>query len=153
MFFPLPRERTRRTERGRPERDSESERLIARLFLGYVDAAVHLQKQWNVEDPQQLPFAPHVTSNHALVTIVNKGLLYNACERDAKLVRGILLFSIMITIIFITLSQSPSQSLSIPLMGIYYCYVRSTSDASLGLALGSFLSLPVSFGKPALLKC
>jgi hypothetical protein len=60
---------------------------------------------------------------------------------------------IMITIIFITLSQSQSQSLLIPLMGIYYCYVRSTSDASLGLALGSSLSLPVSFGKPALLKC
>ncbi|KIN05596.1 hypothetical protein OIDMADRAFT_114190, partial [Oidiodendron maius Zn] len=54
----------------------------------YHDAAVHLQKRWDIQDPQQLPFAPHVT-NHALVTVVNKGLLYNACERETARARGV----------------------------------------------------------------
>ncbi|KAM3079371.1 hypothetical protein ACMFMG_005803 [Clarireedia jacksonii] len=36
-----------------------------------------------MENPQQLPFAPHVT-NHALVSVLNKGLLYDACERNSR---------------------------------------------------------------------
>lgn len=34
-----------------------------------------------MEDPEQLPFAPHVT-NHALVEVLNRGLLYNSIERE-----------------------------------------------------------------------
>ncbi len=49
---------------------------------GYQETALRLQKEWNLENPQQLPFAPHVT-NHALVSVLNKGLLYNACERES----------------------------------------------------------------------
>ena len=49
-------------------------------YLDYKETAVRLQKEWNIQDPQKLPFAPHVT-NHALVTVLNKGLVYNAVER------------------------------------------------------------------------
>lgn len=49
----------------------------------YKETAVRLQKEWNIQNPQdQLPFAPHV-QNHALVDILNRGLLYNVQERDA----------------------------------------------------------------------
>lgn len=58
-----------------------------RATLDYHDTALRLQKEWDREDPQQLPFAPHVT-NHALVSILNKGLLYNACERETLRVRN-----------------------------------------------------------------
>ncbi|KAH7351055.1 WD repeat protein [Rhexocercosporidium sp. MPI-PUGE-AT-0058] len=47
----------------------------------YKETAVRLQQEWNIQDPQQLPFAPHVT-NHALVAVLNRGLLYNVQERD-----------------------------------------------------------------------
>ncbi|KAH6712902.1 WD repeat protein [Leptodontidium sp. 2 PMI_412] len=47
----------------------------------YKETAVRLQQEWNTQDPQQLPFAPHVT-NHALVAVLNRGLLYNVQERD-----------------------------------------------------------------------
>ena len=53
--------------------------------LDYRETATRLQKEWNLENPQQLPFAPHVT-NHALVSVLNKGLLYNACERESATV-------------------------------------------------------------------
>ncbi|RDW82073.1 hypothetical protein BP6252_03185 [Coleophoma cylindrospora] len=61
--------------------------LIWRYLLesGYEETAVRLQKEWNCQDPQTLPFAPHVT-NRALVSILNRGLLYNAVERDTALV-------------------------------------------------------------------
>lgn len=49
--------------------------------LDYSETAVRLQKEWNIQDPQQLPFAPHVT-NHALVAVLNRGLLYNVQERE-----------------------------------------------------------------------
>ena len=50
--------------------------------LDYKETATRLQKEWNLENPQHLPFASHVT-NHALVSVLNKGLLYNACERES----------------------------------------------------------------------
>ncbi|KAE8445476.1 hypothetical protein EG329_013366 [Mollisiaceae sp. DMI_Dod_QoI] len=58
--------------------------LIWRYLLesDYRDTAVRLQKEWNIQDPQQLPFAPHVDA-HALVRVLNRGLLYNGQERDA----------------------------------------------------------------------
>ena len=52
-------------------------------YLDYKETAVRLQKEWNLQDPQKLPFAPHVT-NHALVTLLNKGLVYNAVERGVS---------------------------------------------------------------------
>ena len=55
--------------------------------LDYKETAVRLQKEWNLDNPQQLPFAHHVT-NHALVSVLNKGLLYNACERESARVRN-----------------------------------------------------------------
>ena len=52
-------------------------------FLGYTESALRLQKEWGVQDPQkEFDFAPHVT-NHALVSVLNKGLLYNASERES----------------------------------------------------------------------
>jgi len=52
----------------------------------YRETAVRLQKEWNLQDPQQLPFAPHVT-HHALVAVLNRGLLYNVQEREPEQVR------------------------------------------------------------------
>jgi hypothetical protein len=52
----------------------------------YRETATRLQKEWNVPDPQQLPFAPHVT-HHALVAVLNRGLLYNVQEREPEQVR------------------------------------------------------------------
>ncbi|TAQ87828.1 hypothetical protein B7494_g3863 [Chlorociboria aeruginascens] len=49
---------------------------------GYEETACKLQKEWDLKDPEHaLPFAPHV-KNHTLVTILNKGLLYNVAERE-----------------------------------------------------------------------
>jgi len=55
--------------------------------LDYRETALRLQKEWNMENPQQLPFAPHVT-DHALVAVLNRGLLYNAVEREFAQVRN-----------------------------------------------------------------
>jgi transducin (beta)-like 1 len=57
-----------------------------RAASDYRETAARLQKEWNVQDPQQLPFAPHVT-HHALVAVLNRGLLYNLQERDLEQVR------------------------------------------------------------------
>ncbi|CAD6499546.1 BgTH12-03657 [Blumeria graminis f. sp. triticale] len=46
----------------------------------YPETAVRLQKEWNMQDPQLLSFAPHVQP-HALVSLLNRGLLYNMHER------------------------------------------------------------------------
>lgn len=54
--------------------------------LDYRETAARLQKEWNVPDPQQLPFATHVT-HHALVAVLNRGLLYNVQEREPEQVR------------------------------------------------------------------
>ncbi|TVY68990.1 F-box-like/WD repeat-containing protein TBL1Y [Lachnellula suecica] len=48
---------------------------------GYEETAVRLQKEWDQPDPQQLSCAPHVP-NHALVVLLNRGLLYNVIERE-----------------------------------------------------------------------
>jgi transducin (beta)-like 1 len=53
----------------------------------YRETAARLQKEWNIQDPQQLPFAPHVT-HHALVAVLNRGLLYNVQEREPQQVRS-----------------------------------------------------------------
>ncbi|KAL3422410.1 hypothetical protein PVAG01_06566 [Phlyctema vagabunda] len=57
--------------------------LIWRYLLesDYRKTALTLQSEWNTTEPQELPFAPHVT-NHALVGVLNRGLLYHAAERD-----------------------------------------------------------------------
>ncbi|KAI1780978.1 WD40 repeat-like protein [Hypoxylon cercidicola] len=58
--------------------------LIWRYLIegNYRETAVKFQKEWHVEKPhQQLDFAQHVKS-HALVNVINKGLLYNSLERD-----------------------------------------------------------------------
>jgi hypothetical protein len=52
----------------------------------YRETAARLQKEWNVQHPQELPFAPHVT-HHALVSVLNRGLLYNVQEREPEQVR------------------------------------------------------------------
>jgi hypothetical protein len=57
--------------------------------VDYKETALRLQKEWNLENPEQLPFASHVT-NHALVAVLNKGLLYNACERESARVSNYL---------------------------------------------------------------
>ncbi|KAI9766302.1 MAG: Transducin (beta)-like 1 X-linked receptor 1 [Geoglossum umbratile] len=47
--------------------------------FGYGEVAVRLQRDWNL-DPEALPFASHVRS-HALVSLVQKGLLYHEIEQ------------------------------------------------------------------------
>ncbi|TVY46052.1 F-box-like/WD repeat-containing protein [Lachnellula occidentalis] len=53
---------------------------------GYEESAVRLQKEWNHPDPQQLSCAPHVP-NHALVALLNRGLMYAVNERENLQVR------------------------------------------------------------------
>ncbi|KAJ9141918.1 WD repeat protein [Pleurostoma richardsiae] len=58
--------------------------LVWRYLLeeNYREAAAKFQKEWHVEQPHRhFDFAPHV-KNHALVSVLNRGLLYNALERD-----------------------------------------------------------------------
>ncbi|KAI1456166.1 WD40 repeat-like protein [Annulohypoxylon moriforme] len=58
--------------------------LIWRYLIegNYRETAVKFQKEWHVEEPhRQLDFAQHVKS-HALVNVINKGLLYSSLERD-----------------------------------------------------------------------
>lgn len=48
----------------------------------YRETAAKFQKEWRVQKPHRdFPFARHVKS-HALVSVVNRGLLYYALERD-----------------------------------------------------------------------
>ncbi|KAH0544839.1 hypothetical protein FGG08_001068 [Glutinoglossum americanum] len=54
-------------------------------FLGYGEAAVRLQRDWNL-DPQSLPFASHVRAQ-ALVSLVQKGLLYHELEQTVDQAR------------------------------------------------------------------
>ena len=61
-------------------------RLIDSCVLDYKETAVRLQKEWNIQDPQQLPYAPLV-EHHALVSVLNRGLLYNTQQSDARQVR------------------------------------------------------------------
>lgn len=56
-------------------------RIIDYGDLDYRETALHLQKEWNKQDPQQLPFADHVET-HALVSTLNKGLLYGLERGD-----------------------------------------------------------------------
>lgn len=58
--------------------------LIWRYLIegNYRETAVKFQKEWHVQEPhRQLDFAQHVKS-HALVNVINKGLLYNSLERE-----------------------------------------------------------------------
>ncbi|KAI1804535.1 WD40 repeat-like protein [Daldinia bambusicola] len=58
--------------------------LIWRYLIegNYRETAVKFQKEWHVKEPhRQLDFARHVKS-HALVNVINKGLLYNSLERE-----------------------------------------------------------------------
>ncbi|KAI0124480.1 WD40 repeat-like protein [Hypoxylon sp. NC0597] len=58
--------------------------LIWRYLIegNYRETAVKFQKEWHVEEPhRQLDFAQHVKS-HALVNVINKGLLYSSLERE-----------------------------------------------------------------------
>jgi len=48
--------------------------------VDYRETATKLQSEWNLEDPQTLEFAPHV-GNHALVAVLQRGLLYHEAER------------------------------------------------------------------------
>jgi transducin (beta)-like 1 len=48
----------------------------------YRETAAKFQKEWHVQEPHRhFEFAPHVKS-HALVSVVNRGLLYYAIERE-----------------------------------------------------------------------
>jgi hypothetical protein len=52
------------------------------LLLDYRETAAKFQKEWHIQEPhRQFDFAPHV-KNHALVSVVNRGLLYYALERE-----------------------------------------------------------------------
>lgn len=48
----------------------------------YRETAAKFQKEWRVQKPHRdFPYARHVKS-HALVSVINRGLLYYALERD-----------------------------------------------------------------------
>ena len=53
--------------------------LMVCVLAGYGEAAVRLQRDWKLQ-PESLPFASHVRS-HALVSLVQKGLLYHEIEQ------------------------------------------------------------------------
>ncbi|KAI1083733.1 WD40 repeat-like protein [Whalleya microplaca] len=58
--------------------------LVWRYLIegNYRETAVKFQKEWHVQEPhRQLDFARYVKS-HALVNVLNKGLLYNSLERE-----------------------------------------------------------------------
>jgi hypothetical protein len=55
---------------------------LAPRGLDYREAAAKFQKEWHISEPHRhFDFARHVKS-HALVSVVNKGLCYNALERE-----------------------------------------------------------------------
>ncbi|QLI68055.1 WD40 repeat-containing protein HOS15 [Metarhizium brunneum] len=61
--------------------------LIWRYLLegNYRETAAKFQKEWHVNEPHRdFPFAPHVKSQ-ALVSVVNRGLIYYALEREFAL--------------------------------------------------------------------
>ncbi|KAI1815706.1 WD40 repeat-like protein [Poronia punctata] len=58
--------------------------LIWRYLIegNYRETALKFQKEWHVREPhRELDFAPYVKS-HALVNVLNKGLLYHSLERE-----------------------------------------------------------------------
>ncbi|KAF2971433.1 hypothetical protein GQX73_g2107 [Xylaria multiplex] len=63
--------------------DDMLELLVGRLCCHYYrETAVKFQKEWHIDEPhRQLEFAPYVKS-HALVSVLNKGLLYHSLERE-----------------------------------------------------------------------
>ncbi|KAH8687757.1 WD40-repeat-containing domain protein [Tricladium varicosporioides] len=48
---------------------------------GYRETAARLQQEWNKPHPEQLTCAPHVP-DHALVVLLNRGLLYSVVDRE-----------------------------------------------------------------------
>lgn len=56
--------------------------LFSSPVADYRETAAKFQKEWHVKEPHRdFPFAPHV-KGHALVSVVNRGLLYYALERE-----------------------------------------------------------------------
>jgi transducin (beta)-like 1 len=58
--------------------------LIWRYLLegNYRETAAKFQKEWHVKEPhRQFEFAPHV-QGHALISVINRGLIYNSLERQ-----------------------------------------------------------------------
>jgi hypothetical protein len=49
--------------------------IVVLILPGYGEAAVKLQRDWNV-DAEQLPFAHHI-KGRALINLVQKGLRYH----------------------------------------------------------------------------
>lgn len=48
----------------------------------YRETAAKFQKEWHVKQPHQhFSFAPHV-KGHALVSVINRGLIYHSLERQ-----------------------------------------------------------------------
>ena len=87
-------------------------------LAGYEGAARHLSKEWDVQQPDLLPFAPHV-GKHALVSVLNKGLLYDAYNREASRVcwNGCVSYFV----------------------SIWFCFHALTHDFFLGFVLVTFI--------------
>lgn len=52
------------------------------LCLDYRETAAKFQKEWHIQAPHRhFDFAPHV-KNYALVSVLNKGLVYEDVERQ-----------------------------------------------------------------------
>ncbi|KAG9246903.1 WD repeat protein [Calycina marina] len=51
------------------------------ISIDYRETAVHLMKEWNTPEPQELPIFPHVPK-HALVRLLQYGLQYDAALKE-----------------------------------------------------------------------
>jgi hypothetical protein len=56
--------------------------VLTRSALDFPETALSLQREWKTEEPQHLDFAPHV-KHHALVSVLQRGLLYHDIERQS----------------------------------------------------------------------
>ena len=57
------------------------------VVTGFNETALKLLKDWQCVLPQDLSFAPNI-KGHALVDLVQKGLLYHAHEQRVRQVCG-----------------------------------------------------------------
>lgn len=56
--------------------------ILTSEFADYRETAAKFQKEWHIQEPHRhFDFAPHVQS-HALVSVINRGLIYNSLERQ-----------------------------------------------------------------------
>ncbi|CAI4217710.1 unnamed protein product [Parascedosporium putredinis] len=64
--------------------DSDRVNFLVWRFVkpNYRETAAKFQKEWHIKEPHRhFDFAPYVQT-HALVSVINRGLIYNSLERE-----------------------------------------------------------------------